>query len=81
MTAPWEQEHYSFTGPGVAISCKVEYSKDEECYIAMPEQGGGYHVGKSTQSAHDAALACFEAWMTGRHAYWQQSPEQGGEKL
>jgi hypothetical protein len=78
--APWEREHYSFTGPGVAISCKVAYDSAEGCYVAAPEQEGGRHVGKSMQSAHDAALACFQAWMTGRNSYWQQSPEQGGER-
>lgn len=77
MKSPWEQEHYSFSGPGVAISCEVVYDSDRECYVAKGDSG---HVG-TADSRHAAALACFEAWMTNRHAYYQQPPEHGGEKV
>lgn len=72
--APWEQDHYSYSGPGVAISCDVAYDPERECYVATGSSG---HVGTG-DNHHTAALACFEAWMTNRHAYYQQPPDQGG---
>lgn len=76
LQAPWDQEHWSFSGPGTAISCNVEYSQDRECYVATGSAG---FVGTG-DSPQQAALACFEAWCTNRHGYYQQPPEYGGEK-
>lgn len=76
MSAPWEEDHYSFSGPGVAGRCDVEFDKEGACYVATMGTG---HVG-TADSRHAAALACFEAWLTNRHAYYQQPPEVGGEK-
>lgn len=73
---PWEINSYVFTGPGIAIRCTVNYDKEQECYVAT---GGAGHVG-ADHSAQGAALACFEAWCTNRHAYYQQPSECGGEK-
>lgn len=56
--APWEQEHYSFSGPGVAISCKVDYDKERECYLAVGSSG---HRGTADNS-HAAALNEDLAW-------------------
>lgn len=60
MKAPWEQERYSFSGPGVAISCKVDYDPERECYLAVGSAG---HRGTG-DTVHAAALNCFRAWMT-----------------
>jgi hypothetical protein len=73
---PWEQDSYSFSGPGVAGSCEVKYDEERGCWAATMSTG---HVG-TADSRHGAALACFEAWLTNRHAYYQQSPEHGREK-
>jgi hypothetical protein len=69
-------ENYRFTGPNVAGSCSVEYDRERECWVATMDTG---HVG-TADSKDGAALVCFEAWLTNRHAYYQQPPEYGGEK-
>ena len=53
--------YYSFTGPHVAISCDVEYDREHEEYRAT--SSAGFHG--AGQTADEAALACFSAWMSG----------------
>ena len=78
MEPLWRREHYSFIGPGVTISCEVTFDHKEKLYVASSVEG---FVGTSSHSEREAALACFEAWLTNRHAYYQQPPEFGGEKV
>jgi hypothetical protein len=59
MTDPPFTDNYRFTGPDVAISCKVEYDREQERYIAR----GGDWTGFSARSEKAAALNCFRAWM------------------
>lgn len=64
---PWEQDHYSFSGPGVAISCEVDYDRERECYLAIGSAG---HRGTG-ESPDAAALACFMAWTTSHGAWYE----------
>jgi hypothetical protein len=72
MSAPWEQDRYSFTGPGVAISCKVDYDNQRGLYLAT--SGSGFRG--TGESRHAAALACFRAWVTS-DAGWFEAPAPG----
>jgi hypothetical protein len=65
MIRPPFTENYRFTGPHTAISCDVDYDKEQECYVA---RGSGF-VG-SGDTEHDAAIMCFTAWVTGRRAWY-----------
>lgn len=63
-------EHYAFTGPHVAISCVVDWSKEHEEWRATSSTG---FIGTSRESADAAALACFSAWMTGTRGWYQET--------
>ena len=58
--------YYSFTGPNVAISCDVEWDDVDECYHA--KNSVGFHG--TGDSRHEAALACFQAWLTNRKGWF-----------
>lgn len=58
-TPPWENEHYSFTGPGVAISCEVNYNRSTGVYVATGDTG----IVATAHSKHEAALRLFTAWL------------------
>lgn len=75
MGAPFTTGKYVFCGPTTAISCKIVYDKEEGYYVARSREG---FVGTSNMSAGEAALMCFQAWMSTRHCYFQQDPEYGG---
>lgn len=62
-TAPWEQDHYSYSGPGVSISCEVEFDRETGKYVATNELGQTYRAG----NRHAAALGCFLQWMNPPH--------------
>lgn len=59
-------ERWVLTGPDVAISCDVEWNAEEECFHAR--SSAGFHA--TGASEVDAALGCFTAWMTSRHAWF-----------
>jgi hypothetical protein len=59
---------YGFSGPRTAISCEVEYDMENHVYIA---RGTGFRGEGHT--AEEAALACFQAWVT-RHASFYEYP-------
>lgn len=68
--APWERTDYSFTGPGVAVSCEVDWDREQERYVA---KGEGW-VGFSRTSAKAAALNCFRGWLLDEGAHFE--PEE-----
>lgn len=81
VNAPFT-ENYRFTGPNVAISCEVDYDREQERYIAIG--GGGGWTGFSAHSAHAAALNCFRAWMLDEGGYHEsmanRSPTETSER-
>ena len=54
---------YRFTGPHVAISCDVDFDREEMEYVATSSTGNFKGTGGSAEAA---ALNCFKAWMTNR---------------
>lgn len=63
-------ERYVFSGPSVAISCEVDFDKEEGCWTASSSAGF-----KSTgESACGAALNLFKAWMTHDKAWFEPEP-------
>lgn len=72
-----DDSYYAFTGPGVAISCHVDWDEAHGYYHAHSKEG--FHgTGDSRQMA---ALMCFQAWCSNQHSYFQQSEEFGGKRL
>lgn len=67
FTANWR-----FTGPDTAISCEVDYDTEEQCWIATSSAG----FRGAADSPEGAALACFEAWMTRRRAWFVPASEE-----
>jgi hypothetical protein len=54
-------EKFTFNGPGVALSCTVQWGAAAERYFA---EGGGW-VGFSPRSPEAAVLNCFRGWLLG----------------
>jgi len=60
---------YRFTGPTTAISCEVEWDKEELFYHA--KSSNGFHGTGTTE--HEAALNCFTAWMTLQKGWYDKN--------
>lgn len=61
-------KYYGFTGPNVAISCNVDYDKENHEYVA--KSSNGFHG--TGDSAEAAALNCFMAWMTPNRGWFRR---------
>lgn len=72
MIYPPFTERYVFTGPDTAISCSVDYDREQECYIAT--SGEGFYG--AADSPDGAALACFTAWMTNTRGWYVPRGEE-----
>lgn len=59
-------DNYRFTGPTVAVSCEVDYDKNDGVWRA---RGSGFVGEADTKDA--AALNCFQAWLTADRAYFE----------
>lgn len=58
---------FTFQGPGVAISCEVDFNREEGYYEARSYEG----FRGTGDSRKAAALACFEAWVTQRRGWYE----------
>lgn len=59
-------ENWVLTGPRVAISCIVDFDREQESYVAT--SSSGFRGAGNTEI--DAALMCFTAWMTNRRGWY-----------